>query len=268
MFWRLLMITGPIFLVGWIFLLVGLAVFFGTIDATHATPQKLTYWFLFRDLEEMSQDQRLPLLECYLRNFGSISGKKPHFEMSEFVKHQVQKIEFARRERVQQELSVINEPEKLLAISIPLPERNVYFLAKIWFFDQMHRYENADFAEKKKILSQMIVEIKWWQEYNREYFIAAEIPPTGVTESLQELETIFARWEAESLPEDQNRIKSFKPRLTAALVSDGLNQIVGGATGNVTESVTHAVGNFFGSFTKPQNEKKSKEKKTSESAKE
>ncbi|MDR1491249.1 MAG: hypothetical protein LBT05_00770 [Planctomycetaceae bacterium] len=260
-FWRLLFVTAPIFLIGWIALLVWLSPIFGTIDAKRATLQNLTYWFLLRDLEETPQEKQLPLLECYLRNFGNESGKTPRFEMSGFIKRQVQRIEFARRERVQQELSVVNEPEKLFAISVPLPERNIYFLAKIWFFERMRQYENADFAEKKKILSQMVAEIQWWQEYNKEYFLTAEILPPNVTESFQELEVIFARWGADSSPEDRKRIKAFKPRLTAALVSDGINRIVGGnATGNVSESVTNAVGSFFNSFAKPKNEKKSDEK--------
>ncbi|MDR1385097.1 MAG: hypothetical protein LBJ67_14785 [Planctomycetaceae bacterium] len=265
----LLFVTVPFFLIGWIALLVWLSPIFGTIDAKHATPQKLTYWFLFRDLEDVPQEKRSLLLECYLRDFGSESGKKQSFEMLGFVKRQVQKIEIARRERVQQELTVVNEPEKLLTISVPLPERNIYFLAKIWFLDKMYQYEKANFAEKKNILSQMVIEIQWWQEYNKEYFLAAEILPPNVTESLQELEVIFARWKAGASPEDCNRIQAFELRLTAALVSNGINQIVGGnAAGNVTESVTNAVGNFFGSFTKPQNEKKAEDKKTSEELKE
>ena len=245
-FWHLAFISGPIFFIVWICLLAWLIPVFGEMSPKNANRQNLVYWFLIRDFEQLSDENRLALAECYLNEFGSRSGNSvPEFEFSDFVQKQVVKIETARSERTKQEVKVAKEPEKLLAIKVPQPERNVKLLVKAWFFDQMQKYENADFNTKKELLSQMVVEIKWWQNYNTEYLLAAGVKPSGLTESLQQLEMIFARWEAESSPEDRKRIAAFKPRVTGALVNDGVNEILGG-------DVSKTIGGVMSLFSRPK----------------
>lgn len=245
-FWHLAFISGPIFLIVWICLLAWLLPIFSEMSPKNANRQNLVYWFLIRDFERLSDENRLALAECYLSEFGSRSGNSvPEFEFSDFVQKQVVKIEAARSERTKQEVKVAKEPEKLLAIKVPQPERNVKLLAKAWFFDQMQKYENADFNTKKELLSQMVVEIKWWQNYNTEYLLAASVKPSGLTESLQQLEMIFARWEAESSPEDRKRIAAFKPRVTGALVNDGVSEALGG-------DVSKTIGGVMSLFSRPK----------------
>ncbi len=251
-FWHLLFLLGPVCLIGWICLLAWLIPMFGEMSPKNASRQNLTYWFFVRDFSKLPEGQRLPLAECYLREFGRESGKTPEFEFSDFVRNQIAATDTARRERIEQEVKVAKEPGKLLAIPLPKQERNVMTLAKAWFFDQMQKYEQADFQGKKERLSHMVTEIKWWQSYNRDFLLAAGVKPYGIPESLQELEMIFARWEAESSPEDAKRIAAFKPRVTAALINDGVNEVLGGDAGKT-------IGNVLGVFSRPKkNDGKSK----------
>lgn len=110
-------------------------------------------------------------------------------------------------------------------------------LAKTWLFAQMQHYEQADFNGKKERLTEMVAEIKWWQSYNDDFLLAAGVKPHSISESLQELKVIFARWEAESSPEDRVRIVAFRPRILAALVSDGVSEVIGGDVGKTIGSV-------------------------------
>ncbi|MCL2119363.1 MAG: hypothetical protein FWH27_13155 [Planctomycetaceae bacterium] len=236
-FWHLLFFSGPVILIGWICLLAWLIPVFGEMSPENATRRNLTWWFLVRDFQQLPEEKRLPLVECYLKEFGRESGKIPQFEFSDFMQNRIVAVDIARRERVKQELNAAKEPEKLLAIPVPMQERNAMLLAKIWFFDQMRQYELADFNGKKERLSQMVVEIKWWQKFNEDFLFAAGVKPYRVAESLKELEMIFARWEAESSPEDRARIAAFKPRITAALISDGVSEVAGGDVGKTIGSV-------------------------------
>ena len=254
-FWHLLFISGPIFLVVWICLLAWLIPIFGEMLPQNATRKNLTWWFFLRDFEQLPEENRLDLVECYRREFGECSGQMPEFEFSDYVQKRIAEVDAARRERIQQEIPVAKEPEKLLAIPVPKQERNIMLLAKTWFFDQMRQYETADFGGKKEVLSQMVVEIKWWQNYNTEFFFAAGVKPYSVSESLQDLEMIFARWEAESLPEDRERIAAFRPRVIAALVNDGVSEMLGG-------DVSKTLGGVMNLFSRPKknrDEKKSNE---------
>lgn len=249
-FWHLLFVSGPVFLIGWICLLFWLVPIFDEMSPKNATRQNLVWWFFVRDFEQLPEENRLALVECYLKEFGNESGRVPEFDFSDFVQKQAARIETERRERVKQEVRVAKEPEKLLAIKVPQPERNVMLLAKTWFFDRMRKYEQADFSGKKERLSQMVVEIKWWQNYNTEYLLAIGMKPSGVTESLQQLDMIFARWEAESSPDERRQIVAFKPRVTAALVNDGVSEALGG-------DMSKTIGNVMGLFSRPKkNEQK------------
>ena len=244
-FWHLLLISGPMFLILWICLLAWLIPIFGEMSPVNANRQNLAWWFLIRDFRQMPEENRLPLLECYLKEFGRESGKIPEFEFSDFMQKQIAILDSARRERIQQELPVANEPEKLLAIPVPLQERNVLLLAKTWFFEQMRQYEQADFNAGKEQLSEMVADIKWWQRFNDDYLLSAGIKkPYNVSESLQYLKMVFARWEAESSPDDRARIVAFKPRLMAALFNDGVGEVLG-------NDVTKAIGNVLSIFSRP-----------------
>ena len=255
-FWHLTFVSGPIFLIVWICLLTWLIPIFGEMSPKNASRQNLVWWFFVRDFGQLPSENQLALAECYLKEFGSQSGHKiPEFEFYDFIQNQAAKIEMARRERVKEEAKVAKEPEKLLAIKVPLPERNAMTLAKAWFFDQMKKYENADFNAKKELLSQMVVKIKWWQNYNMEYFLAIGVEPSSVPESLQGLEMIFARWQAESSPEDRERVAAFKLRVTAALVNDGVSELLG-------TDVSKTLGGVINLFSRPKknlDEKKSNE---------
>ena len=244
-FWHLLFFFGPVVLILWICLLVWLIPIFGEMSPQNATRQHLTWWFLIRDFRQLPEDKRLPLVECYLKEFGRKSGQVPQFEFSDFIQEQIVAVDTARRERVKQELQVAKEPEKLLAISVPLQERNAMLLAKTWFFEQMHQYELADFNGKKERLSEMVAEIKWWQTYNEDFLLAAGVKPYSISESLQELKLIFVRWEVESSPEDRRQIAAFKPRIMAALVHDSVNEAVGGDVGK-------AIGKVLSIFSRPK----------------
>jgi hypothetical protein len=225
----------------------------------NASRQNLVCWFFVRDFEQLPEEKRFVLVECYLKEFGSISGNAiPQFEFSDFVQKKAAAIEMARRERVKQEAKVAKEPEKLLAIKVPQPERNALLLAKAWFFDQMQKYENADFSTKKEVLSQMVAEIKWWQNYNTEYWLAIGVKPSGAAESLQELEMIFARWEAESSPENRARIATFKPRVTAALINNGVSELLGG---DVSKTLSDVMSLFSRPKKGDQNDRKNQNTK-------
>ncbi|MCL2347199.1 MAG: hypothetical protein FWC50_02945 [Planctomycetaceae bacterium] len=228
MFWKLMMISGPLFLAGWIVLLFWIVPVFGTIDAEHATRDKLVNWFLFRDFRSVPEEKRDALAECYLKEFGFPAQKKPKFVVSAPVKYQVRKIEAARRERVQQELKVLREPEKLLEIQVPMHERNAKLLAKAWLLKQAAKWDNASFADKKAVMNEMITEIKWWQDINAIYLATCDVVPSSPIESIQDLDTMFARWEAESPPELAARFRKLKTQLVAGMVSDGLNNALGG----------------------------------------
>jgi len=236
-FWHLLYFSGPVVLVGWIYLLVWLIPIFGEMSPKNATRQNLAWWFLVRDFRQLPDDRHLPLVKCYLREFGRESGKIPDFEFSIFVQKQIIAIDTTRRERIKQELPVIKEPKKLLAIPVPMQERNVMLLAKTWFFEQMRQYELADFKGKQERLSEMVAEIKWWQTFNEDFLLAACVKPYSMTESLKQLELIFARWEAESTPEDRERIAAFRPRITAAFINDGIRDVLGGDIGKTVGNV-------------------------------
>ena len=243
-FWHLLFIMGPVVLIVWICLLVWLIPIFGEMSPQNATRQNLTWWFLIRDFQQLPKDKRLPLVECYLKEFGRESDTIPEFEFSDFMQEQIVAVDTARRERIKQELQVAKEPEKLLAISVPVQERNIMLLAKTWLFEQMRLYELADFQGKKDRLSEMVAEIKWWQTYNDDFLLAAGVKPYSISESLRELEMIFARWEAESSPEDRTQIVAFKPRIMAVLISDGVSEVVGGNVGKT-------FGNVLSIFSRP-----------------
>jgi len=255
-FWHLTFVSGPIFLIVWTCLLAWLIPIFGEMSPKNASRQNLVCWFFVRDFAQLPEESQLALVECYLKEFGSQSGHKiPEFEFFDFVQNRAAKIEMARRERVKQEAEVAKEPEKLLAIKVPQPERNVMTLAKTWFFDQMQKYENADFNAKKELLSQMVVEIKWWQNYKMEYLLAIGVKPSGIRESLQQMEIVFARWQAESSPEDRERVAAFKLRVTAALVNDGVSEVLG-------TDVSKTLGGVMNLFSRPKknlDEKKSNE---------
>ena len=249
-FWHLLLISGPVVLIVWIVLLAWLIPMFGEMSPQNATRQNLIWWFLLRDFSQLPEEHRLPLVECYRREFGPRSGKIPEFEFSDFIQEQIIAVDATRRERIQQELKVAKEPEKLLVIPVPQPERNILLLAKIWFFDQMRQYEQADFHGKKERLEEMVAEIKWWQKMNENFLLAAGVKPYSISDSLDELKMLFARWEAESRPEDQTRMAAFRPRMTAALVNDGVNEVLGG---DVSKTIGNVL-NFFSRPTKDQND--------------
>ena len=244
-FWHLLFFSGPVVLIIWICLLAWLIPIFGEMSPKNATRKNLTWWFMIRDFRQLPEDKRLPLIECYLKEFGRESGNKPQFEFSEFIQKQIVAVDTARRERNRQEMEVVKEPEKLLAISVPKQERNVMLLAKTWFFEQMRQYELADFNGKKERLTDMVAEIKWWQIYNEDFLLAASVKPYSVSESLKALEVIFIRWEAESSPEVRTQIVAFKQRLMAALINDGVSEVVGGDVGKT-------VGNILNIFSRPK----------------
>ena len=250
-FWHLLLISGPVVLIVWICALAWLIPIFGEMSPQNATRQNLTWWFLLRDFRQLPEEHRLPLVECYRREFGRESGKIPQFEFSDFMQEQIIAVDTTRRERIKQELKVAKEPEKLLAIPVPKPERNIMLLAKIWFFDQMRQYEQADFYGKKERRAEMVTEIKWWQKFNEDFFLAAGVKPYSISESLDELKMIFARWEAESHPEDRARIAAFRPRITAALVNDGVNEVIGG-------DVSKTIGNVLSIFSRPTKDQNDK----------
>ena len=230
-FWKLMMISGPLLLAGWIVLLFWIVPIFGTIDAEYATRDKLVNWFLFRDFQGVPEEKQAALAECYIKEFGS-STQKPRFAVSGPVKYQSQKIEAARRQRVQQELKVLKEPEKLLEIQVPMHERNAKLLVKAWLLKQAARWDNASFADKKAIMNEMITEIKWWQDFNAIYLATCDIAPSSPMESIQDLDTMFARWEAESPPELAARIRKLKTQLVAGMVNDGLNDAIGDKINN------------------------------------
>ena len=249
-FWHLLLISGPVVLIVWICLLAWLIPIFGEMSPKNATRQNMAWWLLIRDFRQLPEEHRLPLVECYRREFGCESGRIPEFEFSGFMQEQIIVVDAARRERIKQELRVAKEPEKLLAIPVPKPERNIVLLAKTWFFDRMRQYEQADFHGKKERLAEMVAEIKWWQKYNEDFFLTAGVMPYNTSESLDDLKMIFARWEAESAPEDQARIAAFKPRITAALVADGVNEVIGG-------DVSKTIGNVLNIFAQPKKDESS-----------
>jgi len=250
-FWHLLLISGPVVLVGWIVLLAWLIPIFSEMSPQNATRQNLTWWFLIRDFRQLPEEHRLPLVECYRKEFGPQPGKIPEFEFSDFMQEQIIAGDIVRRERIKRELQVAKEPEKLLAIPVPQQERNIMLLAKAWFFDQMRQYEQADFDGKKERLAEMVAEIKWWQKYNGEFLLAAGVKPYGISESLDELKMIFARWEAESNPEDRAHIAAFQQRVTAALMADGVNEVIGG-------DVSKTIGNVLSIFSRPSKDQNDK----------
>ena len=243
-FWHLLFISGPVFLIVWICLLAWLIPIFGEMSPQNATRQNLTWWFLIRDFDALPEEDRLPLVECYLKEFGRESGKIPEFEFHDYIRKQIAAVVTARQNRIRQESAVVNEPEKLLAISVPLQERNVMLLTKTWFFEQMKQYEQADFNAKKERLAEMVAEIKWWQRFNENFLLSVGVRPYSVSESLQSLKMIFARWEAESSPQDRERIAAFKPRCMAVLVNDGISEVVG-------SDVSKAIGSVLSIFSQP-----------------
>ena len=245
-FWHLLFLSGPVFLILWICLLVWLIPIFGEMSPKNATRQKLTWWLLIRDFRQLPEDKRLPLVECYLKEFGRESGKMPPFEFSDFIREQIVAADAARRERARQELLVAKDTEKLHAIPVPKQERNIMLLAKTWFLEQMRQYELADFDGKKECLAEMVAEIKWWQRFNEDFLLAAGVRPYSISESLQELKLMFARWEAESPPEVRAQIIAFKPRLTAALINDGVREVIG-------DDVGKTIGNVLSIFSRPKN---------------
>jgi len=254
-FWHLLFVSGPVVLIVWICALAWLIPIFGEMTPQNATRQNLTWWFLIRDFRQLPEEHRLPLVECYLKEFGPKSGKITEFEFSDFIQEQINAVIMTRRERIKQELKVAKEPKKLLAIPVPLQERNIILLAKIWFFDQMRQYEQADFHGKKERLAEMVTEIKWWQKFTDDFMLSVGTKPSNISESLDDLRMIFARWEAESSQEDQARIAAFKPRITAALVSDGVNEVIGG-------DVSKTIGNVLNIFSRPpkdQNDNQSRD---------
>jgi len=244
-FWHLILISGPVVLIVWICLLAWLIPIFGEMSPQNATRQNLVWWFLIRDFRQLPEEHRLPLVECYRKEFGPQSGKIPDFEFSDFMQEQIIVEDTARRERIKRELDVAKVPEKLLAIPVPKQERNIMLLAKAWFFDQMRQYEQADFDGKKERLAEMVAEIKWWQKYNGEFLLAAGVKPYGIFESRDELKMIFARWEAESNSEDRAHIAVFQQRVTAALVADGVNEVIG-------NDVSKTIGNVWSIFSQPK----------------
>ena len=226
-FWKLMMISGPLLLAGWIVLLFWVVPIFGTIDAEHATRDKLVYWFLLRDFQSVPEEKRGELAECYVKEFGSAVQKKPEFDVCEPIKYLSQKIFAARKQRVQQELEVLKEPEKLLEIQLPMYERNAKLLVKAWLLKQVAKWDHASFADKKIIMNEMITEIKWWQDFSAIYMAKCDIAPSSLVESIQELDTMFARWESES-PELAARFRKLKTQLVAGMANDGLNNVIGG----------------------------------------
>lgn len=244
-FWHLLFFSGPAVLIGWMIILVWLIPIFGEMSPKNATRQNLTWWFLVRDFRQLPEENRLPLAECYLKEFGRVSGKIPEFDFSDYIQEQIVVLDVARRERIRQEMSVANEPEELLTIPVPLQERNAILLAKAWFFEQMLQYEQADFNSRKELLSEMIAEIKWWQRYNDDFLLSAGVKPYNISESLQYLKMIFARWEAESSPDNRARIVAFKSRILAALVNEGVGEVFG-------DNVGKTIGNVLSIFSLPK----------------
>jgi len=244
-FWHLLFFSGPVVLIGWMVLLAWLIPIYGEMSPQNATRQNLVYWFLIRDFKSLPENKCLSLVECYLKEFGRVSGTKPEFEFSDFVQQQIVAADTARRERIQKEWLVVKEPDKLLVIPVPLQERNAMLLAKTWFFDQMRLYEHADFNGKKEQLTAMVAEIKWWQRYNEDFLLASGIMPHSLSESFMELEAIFSRWIAESNPDDRRRITAFKRDVTAALIGDGISGVFGGilpnTSGNPSGDVTQKI---------------------------
>jgi len=251
-FWHLLLISGPVILIGWICALAWLIPIFGEMTPQNATRQNLTWWILIRDFRQLPEEHRLPLVECYRKEFGPRSGGIPVFEFTDSMQEQIVTVDTIRRERIRQELKVAKEPEKLIAIPIGKQERNIMVLAKTWFFNQMRHYDQADFNGKKERLAEIVAEIKWWQKFNEDYLLAAGVKPYSMIESRDDLRMIFARWEAESSPEDHARIATFQSRVMAAMVNDGIHEVFGG-------DVSKTIGNVLSIFSRPTKDQNDKE---------
>jgi len=244
-FWHLLFISGPVVLVVWIFLLAWLIPIFGEMSPKNATRQNLTWWLLIRDFRQLTEEQRLTLVECYRREFGRESNNIPEFVFSDFMQEQIDAVIMVRCERIKQELRVADEPGKLLAIHVPNQERNIMLLAKTWFLNQMRQYEQDDFNGKKERLEEMVAEIKWWKKYNEKFFLAAGVKPYSILGWRDELRMIFARWEAESSSDDRTRIVAFKQRVMMALVNDAVNEVIG-------DDVSKMIDNVLNIFSQPK----------------
>jgi len=207
--YRLLHISLPLLFLAVCFVMIALNGIFGSLHPETMDRQRLVRVMQMRDFRRFSPD----LVERFTRRaeqeFGRHSPDKPTFELSPLEKR-VHAYFLQNRS---------SEPSSM--------ENNLMLMARVLYFQWMDEYHSAATArDKKRLMDEVIADMRYWQEIYFDYLRFLEQPEPTLAELIQDFERMIDEFKKGASPEEVTKIDSFTRDMKLALTQRTLTDLL------------------------------------------
>ncbi|MGL6194993.1 MAG: hypothetical protein ACRC2T_09250 [Thermoguttaceae bacterium] len=207
---------GPVFILVTGLLAWTLTPFFGPVEAENASFNQIMCWLAAKDVTKLPEKAQAALVnrieKLINKDVGSKeSNKKPYpLELSGYFKMLVK----SGLEAYKKELSDPNNAK----IASNFVDRNIKNLVKIWYIQQMNKYDNATPKEQQVVMTKLVKNLKNLQEFNDYVYKECELNTLSIPERLNELELTFRFFKETSPPAEYAKMLDFRRKIEIAYV--------------------------------------------------
>jgi hypothetical protein len=203
---RLLYFLIPLPFLAVCFVMIALNSILGDVNAFlgEVNPETLDRYTLvrvmqIRDFSRFSSELQERLMLRAEQEFGRHSPNKPVFAMSSWEK----------KMHVHFQQNRTKQPSYM--------ESNLTLIAKVRYCQWMREYNSATRTRKAELMSDVVEDMRYWQEVYLDYLRCLGVPEPTLAELYQDFQRMINNFKAGASPEEAKRIEAFAQEISRAL---------------------------------------------------
>jgi len=178
----------------------------GNVDPETIDRQTLVRVIQIRDFRQFSPDLIERITDRAEKEFGRHSPNKPIIELHPLEK----RIHLYFQENRSNRQSHF--------------ESNLTLMARIRFFQWMREYQSATLAQRAMLMSDVVEDMRYWQEFYFEYLRFLGQPEPTLMELHEDFQRMIEAFKVDASPEEVEQIDSFAQTMSRALFAAEVQQ--------------------------------------------